>query len=161
MAGFAAGDFAGLVLFGEADLAFGLAGAGFFAAVAGFLGAAAGLALAVDCALADGTLECVTANLAADESTSFVLRFSAGTTGTAAVEATVEAVENDPDAANNVISVSVTVNAAPTPPPAGGGGGGGGGGGCVHNPASPADPTLPLILFTLLMALGVRHRMNV
>jgi len=117
------------------------------------------LVSAVDCALADGTLECVTANLAADESTSFVLRFSAGSTGTAAVEASVVADENDPDAANNVILVSVTVNAAPTPPPAGGGGGGGGG--CVHNPASPADPTLPLILFTLLMALGVRHRMHV
>ncbi|MEE4162257.1 MAG: DUF11 domain-containing protein, partial [Woeseiaceae bacterium] len=112
---------------------------------------------ATGCDVVDGVLECTSDALAVDESVSFAIRFSADRTGTATVSAAVVADENDPDTTNNEVSVAVAIN----PQIVENLGGGGGGGGCVYNPDTPADSTLPLMLLTALLALGVRHRMFV
>jgi uncharacterized repeat protein (TIGR01451 family) len=114
-----------------------------------------GFVSAEGCELVEGTLECAGDAIAATESTTFTIRFSADTLGTADVNALVVADENDPDESNNALDVSVTINPVPPPPASDGGGGGGG---CVYNPGSPADPILPLLLMVALMAIGLRHR---
>jgi len=114
-----------------------------------------GFVSATDCAFDSGTLECTSATLAANDETVFTVRLSASTVGTEAVTAEVVADENDPDAANNTVSVNVAVNAQPVVQPSSSGGGGGG---CTYNPNSPADPTLPLLLLVALLALGRRQK---
>jgi len=112
-----------------------------------------GFVSAADCNLNGAVLECAAAALAAGESVSFTARFSTSSAGTAAVEASVTADEDDPNVANNTATVSVTIST-----PSSGGGGGGGGGGCAYNPNVPSDPTLPAILLFALLMLGLRHR---
>jgi uncharacterized repeat protein (TIGR01451 family) len=115
-----------------------------------------GFVSSADCTFDTGTLECTSAMLAANDEVTFTVRLSTSTVGSAAVTAEVVADENDPDAANNTVSVNVAVNAVPVVEPVGGGGGGG----CTYNPNSPADPTLPLLLLVALLALGPRQKTN-
>jgi CSLREA domain-containing protein/uncharacterized repeat protein (TIGR01451 family) len=114
-----------------------------------------GFVSADNCELNEATLECAVAALAAGDSASFVARFSTDSAGTATVEGSVIADENDPNVANNSMTVNVTIS---DPPPSNDGGGGGGGG-CVYNPDGPADPTLPAMLLFALLMLGYRRRM--
>ena len=111
-----------------------------------------GFVSAADCDLNGAVLECAVAALAAGESVSFTARFSTDTAGTATVQGSVTADENDPNAANNSMTVNVTISNPSS------GGGGGGGGGCVYNPDAPSDPTLPALLLFALLMLGLRRR---
>ncbi len=106
-----------------------------------------------DCALNGNMLECAVAQIAAGNSATFTIRLDAATVGSAAVTGSVVADENDPDEANNTLSLNVTISDPPPPPSSGGGGGG-----CVHNPEGTGDWTLPLVLALILLRLGMRRR---
>jgi len=106
-----------------------------------------GFVSADNCALNGATLECAVAVLAAGEGASFTARFSTSRSGSATVQGSVVADENDPDTTNNSMSVSVLI----TDPPSSGGG-------CVYSPDGPADPTLPAMLLFALLMLASRRR---
>jgi len=106
-----------------------------------------GFVSANGCDLNGAVIECAVAALAAGESASFTARFSATSAGTATVQGSVTADENDPNAANNSASVSVTISAPRRSS-----------GGCVYNPDGPSDPTLPAMLLFALLMLGMRRR---
>jgi len=106
---------------------------------------------AADCVLNANMLECAAAAITAGESVTFSITLRANTVGTATVNATVVADENDPIANNNALSVNVTISNPPAPKKKGGGG-------CVYYPDGPADATLPLLLLVALVWLGARRR---
>ena len=106
-----------------------------------------GFVSASGCELNGAVLECAVATLAAGESASFTARFSTTRSGTATVQGSVSADENDPDASSNSMSMSVTISDPPSS-----------GGGCVYNPDGPSDWTLPAMLAFALLMLGMRRR---
>ena len=108
-----------------------------------------GFVSANGCDLNGAVLECAVAALAAGESVSFTARFSTTSAGTATVQGSVSADQNDPDAADNSMTVRVAIN---NPPKSGGG--------CVYNPDGPSDPTLPAMLLFALLMLGLRRRVT-
>ena len=100
------------------------------------------------CVVNAGALECAAATLAAGESVTFSVTFSADTVGTETVTGAVVADENDPVANNNSGSVNFTINARPKS------------GGCVYDPDGSPDPTLPLLLLLASLGLIVRNRLS-
>ncbi|MEZ5559380.1 MAG: choice-of-anchor Q domain-containing protein [Pseudomonadales bacterium] len=98
------------------------------------------------CTLSGATVTCTAAQIGAGSSTAFAVELMAETAGTATVNASVTADENDPDLSNNSGSVSVTIKKKNS------------GGGCAYLPGGAVDPTLPALLVFSLLALWWRRR---
>jgi uncharacterized repeat protein (TIGR01451 family) len=97
------------------------------------------------CGLTIGELVCQMTEVAVGEAAAFRLIVKGETTGDYVFAASVVADQDDPDASNNVVDPTVTIQAKSSS---------GGGGGCVYNPGGPVDPTLPgLLVMALLMVL--------
>jgi len=85
------------------------------------------------CSQATGTVTCTLGTMARDASATAGIVLRPTATGTLSATVTVSAEEADPNSANNLAGINVTVNATtppPPPPPPPDKDGGGGGGGC-------------------------------